>query len=36
MKFEPELVKPEKNLCFLPNANCTKKQGMAMEIGQNL
>lgn len=26
----------EKNLCFLPNANCTKKQGMAMEIGQNL
>ena len=24
------------NLCFLPNANCTKKQGMAMEIGQNL
>ena len=36
MKFAPEFVKPEKNLCFLPNANCTKKQGMAMEIGQNL
>ena len=27
MKFAPEFVKPEKNLCFLPNANCTKKQG---------
>ena len=27
MKFVPEFVKPEKNLCFLPNANCTKKQG---------
>ena len=36
MKFVPEFVKPEKNLCFLPNANCTKKQGMVMEIGQNL
>ena len=36
MKFAPEFVKPEKSLCFLPNANCTKKQGMAMEIGQNL
>lgn len=35
-EFAPEFVKPEKNLCFLPNANCTKKQGMAMEIGQNL
>ena len=36
MKFAPEFVKPEKNLFFLPNANGTKKQGMAMEIGQNL
>ena len=28
MKFVPEFVKPEKNLCFLPNANCTKKQNL--------
>lgn len=35
-EIAPEFVKPEKSLCFLPNANCTKKQGMAMEIGQNL